>query len=123
MEPATESRRAGTISALSAGLQAGMLGGCWMLVWLGISSEWRRRSFWTAENLMASVFYGDAAIHSGFSLRTLSGMALYLLLYSTLGAFFAFAVRDRLPPGARGSFERCFHFPGITCLLGWFGNP
>jgi phosphoglycerol transferase MdoB-like AlkP superfamily enzyme len=55
----------------------------------------QRRSFWTAENLMASVFHGDAAIRRGFGFSTLSGIALYLLIYSLLGAAFALAVRNR----------------------------
>ncbi|MBZ5626835.1 MAG: hypothetical protein LAQ69_50390 [Acidobacteriia bacterium] len=97
MDGATESRRATWLSAVSAGLQAGMLGVCWMLLWLGVSAVLQGRSFWTAENLMASAFYGEGAIHSGFAGRTLSGLALYLLIYSVLGALFAMAVRDRLP--------------------------
>ena len=68
-----------------------------MLAWLGISAKWELRSFWTAENLMASAFYGDGAIRTGFALKTLSGLALYLLIYSTLGALFAAVVADRLP--------------------------
>jgi hypothetical protein len=74
-----------------------MLGVCWMLLWLGVSDVWQRRSFWTAENLMASAFYGERAIRSGFAERTLSGLALYLLLYSLLGALLAMAVSDRMP--------------------------
>ncbi len=35
-----------------------MLGAFWMLAWLGVSAAWQRRSFWTAENLLASAFYG-----------------------------------------------------------------
>lgn len=97
MDPATQPPRPSNLTAGLAGLQAGMLGVCWMLAWLGISAKWQLRSFWTAENLMASVFYGDGAIRSGFAARTLSGLALYLLLYSSLGAFFAFLVADRLP--------------------------
>ncbi|SPF38033.1 membrane hypothetical protein [Candidatus Sulfopaludibacter sp. SbA4] len=97
MDTATENRRADTFSAILAGLQAGMLGVCWMLAWLGISAKWELRSFWTAENLMASAFYGDGAIRSGFAAKTLSGVALYLLIYSTLGALFAGVVADRLP--------------------------
>ncbi len=96
MEPATDRGRTRGISRLLAGLQAGMVGVCWMLAWLGISAAWQRRSFWTAENLMASAFYGDRAIRAGFAERTLSGLALYLLLYSTLGAVFAWAAGDRL---------------------------
>lgn len=97
MDPATERPQAATISVFLAGLQGGMLGVCWMLVWLGISAEWQRRSFWTAENLMASVFYGGSAIRSDFAGETLSGIAVYLLLYSLLGAVFAVIVRDRMP--------------------------
>ena len=74
-----------------------MLGVLWMLAWLGISAAWQQRSFWTAENLMASSFYGREAIHSGFATQTLAGLALYVALYSLLGGLLALAVRDRLP--------------------------
>jgi len=97
MDAATESRRASPLSAVSAGLQAGMLGAFWMLLWLGVSAVWQRRSFWTAENLMASAFYGEGAIRTGFATRTLSGLALYLVLYSLLGALLAVVVSDRMP--------------------------
>jgi hypothetical protein len=90
-------RQPAALAALLAGLQAGMLGACWMLVWLGVSSAWQRRSFWTAANLMATLFYGDRAIRDGFARSTLSGVAVYILLYSTLGALFALALRSRLP--------------------------
>src|SRR5438067_13880891 len=96
MDAATENRRPSGISAFFAGLQAGMLGICWMLAWLGVSAKWQQRSFWTSENLMASVFYGSASIRRGFAARTLSGLALYLLVYSLLGALLAWLVRDRL---------------------------
>src|SRR5579871_2091403 len=96
MEAATESRGTIRLWAASAGLQAGLLGVCWMLLWLGVSDVWQRRSFWTAENLMASAFYGDAAIRSGFAGRTLSGLALYFLIYSLLGALLGFALSDRV---------------------------
>ena len=46
---------------------------------------------------MASVFYGNAAIRRGFAAGTVSGLALYVLLYSLLGAGFAMAVGGRLP--------------------------
>jgi hypothetical protein len=67
-----------------------------MLAWMGVSATWQRRSFWTAENLLASAFYGDAAIHDGFAFSTLSGLALYLLLYSLIGGLFAAAIRERM---------------------------
>jgi len=84
-----------------------------MLAWLGLSAMGQRRSFWTADNLMASVFHGDAAIRRGFGTTTLSGIALYLLIYSLLGAVFALCVRG--------------HFTGLGTLLlgvlfsvGWY---
>jgi hypothetical protein len=86
---------AGALDSLLAGLQAGMVGVLLMLIWLGVSAAWQQRSFWTAENLMASAFYGPRSIHSGFATRTLPGLALYLILYSVLGALLALAVRDR----------------------------
>lgn len=95
MDATTEPREMGTLPPFFGGLQSGMVGVLWMLAWLGVSATWQRRSFWTAENLLASVFYGDSAIRSGFAFSTLSGLALYLLLYSLLGAAFAALLRDR----------------------------
>jgi hypothetical protein len=46
---------------------------------------------------MASGFFGAGAIHSGFAFETLSGLALYLSLYSLLGGLFALVLRDHLP--------------------------
>ena len=71
----------------------------WMLAWMGASSAWQQRSIWTAENLFATAFYGGSAIGPGFGRGTVSGLALYLLLYSLLGAAFAAVVRGRLPRG------------------------
>jgi len=78
-----------------SGLEAGMLGAIWMLAWMGLSSLWQRRSFWMAENLMATAFRRDAPLSGAGS--TFPGLALYLLMYSLLGALFALVVRNRLP--------------------------
>jgi hypothetical protein len=91
----TAHRPADPLAVFLAGLQAGMIGICWMLAWLGLSAIGQRRGFWTAENLMATVFHGDAALRHGFGFSTLSGIALYLLIYSLLGAGFALGVRNR----------------------------
>jgi len=98
MEAASEVRRASPFDALLAGLQAGMVGALWMLGWFGLNDAWQRRSFWSSENLFASAFYGDAAIRRGFSFPTLGGLALYLLLYSSLGAIFAVMARNEARP-------------------------
>lgn len=73
-----------------------MLGVLWMLAWMGVNAKWEQRSFWTPENLFATAFYGGSAIQWGFAMSTVSGLALYLLLYSLLGAAFATVVRNRL---------------------------
>lgn len=99
LAPRTSKPSGGLLSACLAGLQGGMLGGLWMLAWMGVGSAWQQRSIWTAENLFATVFYGGSAIVPGFGRGTLSGLALYLLLYSLLGAAFAAVVHGRLPRG------------------------
>lgn len=113
MDANTETRPTGTLEASLAGLQAGMVGVLWMLAWLGISAAWQRRSFWTAENLLASAFYGDTAIRRGFAFSTLSGLALYLILYSLLGAVFAALMYRQFPPGRTLLL-------GIVLGLGWY---
>jgi hypothetical protein len=97
MDAATDSSRPRAFPAFLAGLQGGTIGVLCMLAWLGVSAVWQQRSFWTAENLMASAFYGQRAIRSGFAGETLSGLATYVVLYGLLGAAFAALVRDRLP--------------------------
>jgi len=103
MDSAEDVRRAAagqppqTVDAFLAGLQAGMLGVLWMLAWMGFTAAWQRRSFWTAENLMASAFHPNGNLAAAFGWNTVSGLALYLALYSLLGALFAtVAARRRL---------------------------
>lgn len=108
-----DQRATDALSVSLAGLQAGMAATLWMLAWLGVSSAWRQSSFWTAENLWASTFHGAAAIHRGFSTTTLSGLALYLLVYSTLGGFFALAVRTRVP-------RLRLMLIGVLAAVGWY---
>ena len=76
MEVARVERAPDAFDASLAGLQAGMIATLWMLAWMGMSAVWQRTSFWTAENLLASTFYGSAAIHTGFSYHTISGAGL-----------------------------------------------
>ncbi len=116
MDATTETRVTGTLPIFLAGLQSGMVGVLWMLAWLGVSATWQRRSFWTAENLLASAFYGDAAIHDGFAFSTLSGLALYLLLYSLLGGMFAAVIRER------ASESRILLFGVVFGLVWYYGS-
>lgn len=74
--------------AALAGFEAGMSGSLVMLLCLGLASVWYRHSVWHAANVMASTFYGDSVIGPGFTRHTLSGLAVYLILYSLFGALF-----------------------------------
>jgi hypothetical protein len=96
-----------------AGLEAGMIAVLWMLAWMGCNSAWQRRSFWTAENLLASTFYGSSAVRDNFTAETLSGLALYLLVYSGLGCLFAAVFRLKLPPVR-------LLLAAIVAALGWY---
>jgi len=103
----------GRFSLFLAGLQAGMLAVLWMLAWMGLSAVFQRRSFWTSENLLATTFYGGAAVRDGFTASTASGLALYLLVYSTLAGVFAAVVGLRLTPTR-------LVLASIAAALGWY---
>ena len=103
MEPATGSRPPQAFLMFLAGLEAGLMAALCLLAWMGVTAVLAHRSFWTSENLMASVFWGGDAIREGLAPTTFSGLALYLVLYSLLGAGFAAAIGNRLPPLPPGS--------------------
>lgn len=98
---------------LLAGIETGVVAVLVMLVWLGLSAMWYRRTFWTAPNLAASTFYGETALRNRFTTHTFSGLALYLLIYGSLGMLFGLAVRDR----GRSLRITCL---GILLALGWY---
>src|ERR1044072_6193364 len=80
---------------LMTGLETGVLATVSMLAWLGVSAMWYRRSFWTAPNLLAAVFYGEGALQNRFTVHTLSGVGLYVVIYGSLGILFGMAIQDR----------------------------
>ena len=92
MEPGTDASASPRVWAALAGFEAGMAGGLVLLLGVGLASSWYRGSFWGPANIMASTFYGDDAIGRGFSWNTLSGIAVYLILYSLFGALFGAAM-------------------------------
>jgi len=112
-ETSSAGRSTSALSAGLAGLQAGMLGALGMLAWLGIVSAWDRRGFWHDENLFATFFYGDDAVRAGFGVKTLPGLALYLIVYSALGFIFALVARNHFPP-------RRLLLASLIFALGWF---
>ena len=113
MESATGRRRPNALYLYLAGLEAGVIASLCLLAWMGATAFLERRSFWTAENLMASVFYGSSAIRRGFAWSTVSGLALYVALYSLLGGAFAIAARDRMS-------RLRLTLAGILFGIGWY---
>jgi hypothetical protein len=98
MSPADERQAAKLrLATFLAGLEGGTVGVLWMLAWLGVSSVWQQRSFWAAENLMATAFDRTSTLAPIFTWSTCAGLALYVVIYALLGAIFALALRDRVP--------------------------
>ncbi len=98
MDPATQSDAAKLrLATFLAGLEGGTVGVLWMLAWLGVSSVWQQRSFWAPENLMATAFDRSSNLAPIFTWSTCAGLALYVLIYSVLGAAFSSVLRDRVP--------------------------
>jgi hypothetical protein len=75
-----------------AGVESGVLGGAFMLIWLGLLSLLQGRSVWSISNLLASTFYGEAALPRGFRWTTLSGVALHVIMTAMAGMVFGLAV-------------------------------
>jgi hypothetical protein len=96
MDIATKTAQAGPLSRFLAGLQAGMAAVVVMLGWLGVSAAWQNHTFWSAPNQIATLFRGGEAIVPGFGAYTASGIAVYVVVYSLLGAVFALIVPRKL---------------------------
>ena len=98
MDPATQREVSKLrLATFLAGMEGGTVGVLWMLAWLGVSSAWQQRSFWAPENLMATAFDRSLSLAPVFGWPTCAGLAVYVLIYSVLGAAFALAVGDRVP--------------------------
>ena len=113
MEDGRKMRQNREAHCLLAGLEGGIVGALVLLGWLALASAWYRRSVWTTANIMATTFYGEAALAPGFSSRTLAGLALYVVLYGIIGALFGLAVAYRLP-GLRVTLI------GVLVGLAWY---
>ena len=113
-----EPQRATRLDVALAGFEAGMVATLAMLVWLALAAKWYRHTIWTAANIMASNFYGDNAIGPGFAWSSLSGVAVYLILYSLFGALFALAVRGGM---SRLRLVLAGILAGVAWYYLWFG--
>src|SRR5947208_5940258 len=86
------SRAGSSLLRAVAGLESGVIGGVFMLAWLALLSVLQGRAAWSIPNLLASTFYGEAALRRGFRWTTLSGLALQVIVSAVAGLLFGFAV-------------------------------
>src|SRR5262245_55705635 len=89
------------------------MGGTTMLAWLAVVSLWHARSIWSIPNLMASTFYGEAALRRGFRLSTLSGLSVHLFISAALGVAFSL-LASRMDGRAR------IFLLGVVAALAWY---
>jgi hypothetical protein len=100
MEDGEGARQNREAHCLLAGLEAGIVAALILLGWLALASAWYRRSIWTTANIMATTFYGEAALTPRFSSHTLAGLALYLVLYGILALYSALPFQPAPPASA-----------------------
>src|ERR1700710_982188 len=68
-----------------AGLEAGILGGLLMALWLALIAPVLGRPWWFVLNLFASYTYDIRAIRDGAGMATLTGVAIQVLAGGMLG--------------------------------------
>ncbi len=78
-----------------AGVQAGVLGGAAVLLWILFASSLSERSPWVLVNMIAGVFYGGQSRGSDFGWMTLAGAAVHILQCALASILFAVAMRRR----------------------------
>src|SRR6185369_7940851 len=101
------------INLVMAGIEAGILGGLFIMAWLALLSVMQGRSIWSISNLLASTFYGEAALRRGFRWSSLSGVALQLVMSAIAGLLFGMA--------ASGIASRSrVMFLGVAAGLAWY---
>jgi hypothetical protein len=80
---------------LMAGLDIGISGAVLCVSWLGFHS-WLRGDFWWAKfNVAGALFFGGSVYSTGFGRATLSGMAILIALYASVGIAFGLLARTR----------------------------
>lgn len=95
MDAEAQSPSGKSVLDIVVGVEAGVLGGLLMLVWLALISPILGEPWWLYPNLFASTLYGESYRY-GSGMITLVGSALHLLLCGTIGA-----VNGVITPGGR----------------------
>jgi hypothetical protein len=87
-----------TLRHTLAGLEAGVAGALFMIVWSMLGSLWSRRSIWMIPNLYATAFYGSRVYVNQFTRGSWSGVALMVLICGIGGMFWGAIWRDARRP-------------------------
>jgi hypothetical protein len=105
----------GGVFALSAlaGLEAGVIGGLSLLVFLGAHSALRGQSWWSYANLLGSVVYRSSALWRGFGRATLAGIAVQIIGSGLAGVLFGVCF-------ARTRGRTVSLLIGVSCGVIWF---
>jgi hypothetical protein len=69
-----------------AGLDAGVIGACLVIIWFCWAGWIRGDYWWSKLNVAGALFFGERAFQGGFGFATIAGASLLLLIYSSLGA-------------------------------------
>jgi hypothetical protein len=85
MPAAKNSQPTTTSFQILAGLEAGILGGLLMALWLALIAPVLGRPWWFVLNLFASYTYDIRAIRDGAGMATLTGVAIQVLAGGVLG--------------------------------------
>ncbi|HKD08639.1 MAG TPA: hypothetical protein VKB79_22240 [Bryobacteraceae bacterium] len=81
-----------------AGLQAGVLGALFTILWLMGCSRYLRRSAWDIPNLFATSFYGAAAYQQQYLRTSWTGVAMIVAIGGLGGALWGIVCRENRPP-------------------------
>ncbi len=81
-----------------AGLQAGVLGALFMILWLMGYSRYLRRSAWDIPNLFATSFYGADAYREQYLRTSWTGIALIVAVGGLGGVLWGIIWRENRPP-------------------------
>jgi hypothetical protein len=87
-----------TLRHTLAGLEAGVAGALFMIVWSMLGSVWTRRSIWMILNLYATTFYGSRVYVNQFTRGSWSGVALMVLICGIGGVLWGVIWRDGRRP-------------------------
>jgi hypothetical protein len=80
-----------------AGLEAGVLGAIFMILWLMLGSSLTRRSIWEIPNLFATTFYGSRVYQEQYLRSSWSGVSAILAICGLVGMLWGIVWRDDRP--------------------------